>query len=397
MQTRSPRVVGRDREIDHLDHLLAATRDGDGGAVFLVGEPGIGKSRLAGVATTKALDEGMATLRGRVGAIGTMVAFRPFTEALLSLVRRGEMPDTAGLGPYRQVLGRLIPDWDDGTAHDTATSTVVLGEAVLRLLALVGQGPGVPAGAGGSARLRSRDAGSDRVPARQSGGPADRIGRNAALGDLCSARAGQTVRTTRNGRPDRAVNRWTGPRWASWPPAVSRCPRAAYPTRWSTSCGMTAPESLSSSRNCCRRRAGPGSCCPGRTGASRSSTGCRRTSRQPLSGASAAGPISSDQQSRDLLVLAAVIGHRFPFSVVRKATGTDERLLLATLRAGLAAQLVGPDEPVPDWYAFRHPLTADALLAGLTPTERSTLAATLCGCDRGAAPRAAGRVVPDGR
>ena len=57
----------------------------------------------------------MATLRGRVGAIGTMVAFRPFTEALLSLIRRGEMPTPEGLGPYRQVLGRLVPDWDDGT------------------------------------------------------------------------------------------------------------------------------------------------------------------------------------------------------------------------------------------------------------------------------------------
>ena len=99
MQTRSPRVVGRDWEIDHLDHLLAAARGGHGGAVFLVGEPGIGKSRLAGLATTKALDDAMATLRGRVGAIGAMVAFRPFTEALLSLVRRGEMPATDGLGP----------------------------------------------------------------------------------------------------------------------------------------------------------------------------------------------------------------------------------------------------------------------------------------------------------
>ena len=40
------------------------------------------------------------------------------------------------------MLSRLIPDWDDGTAHDTATSTVVLGEAVLRLLALVAKDRG---------------------------------------------------------------------------------------------------------------------------------------------------------------------------------------------------------------------------------------------------------------
>ena len=50
------------------------------------------------------------------------------------------MPAADGLGPYRQVLGRLVPDWDDGTPHDTATSTVVLGEAVS--LPVTVEGPG---------------------------------------------------------------------------------------------------------------------------------------------------------------------------------------------------------------------------------------------------------------
>ncbi|MET9314034.1 ATP-binding protein [Kribbella sp. NPDC003505] len=142
MQPRSPAVVGRHREIEGLHRLLADARGGRGGAVFLAGEPGIGKSRLAAAAASSALDVGMAVLRGRVGAIGTMVAFRPFTEALLSLVRRGGMPATDALGPYRRVLGRLVPDWDDGTSHDTSASPILLGEAVLRLLALVGKDRG---------------------------------------------------------------------------------------------------------------------------------------------------------------------------------------------------------------------------------------------------------------
>jgi MoxR-like ATPase len=74
MQTRSPVVVGRDEEIEALHRLLTGARSGSGGAMFLVGEPGIGKSRLAAAATTQALDTGLAMLRGRVGAIGTMVA-----------------------------------------------------------------------------------------------------------------------------------------------------------------------------------------------------------------------------------------------------------------------------------------------------------------------------------
>src|SRR5258705_13448784 len=112
MQTHAPRVVGRNDEIDRLDHLLTVARSGRGGAIFLSGEPGIGKSRLAALATTRALDSGMATLRGRVGTVGATVAFRPFTEALLSPIRRGEMPDPERLGFYRRVLGRLSPDWD---------------------------------------------------------------------------------------------------------------------------------------------------------------------------------------------------------------------------------------------------------------------------------------------
>src|SRR4051794_16180725 len=122
MQTRSPRVVGRDPEIDQLQHLLTAARTGRGGAVFLVGEPGIGKSRLAGLATTGALEDGMATLRGRVGAIGTMVAFRPFTEALLSLIRRGQKTSPEGLAPYRQEVGRAITDGPFGPPHNNPAS-----------------------------------------------------------------------------------------------------------------------------------------------------------------------------------------------------------------------------------------------------------------------------------
>lgn len=141
MRTHAPRVVGRDREIGQLGDLLAAARSGRGDAVFLIGEPGIGKTRLAAVGTTLALESGMLTLRGRVGAVGTATAFRPFTEALLSLIRRGEMPDPESLGPYRRVLGRLVPDWDDNTT-ETAISAVVLGEAILRLLGIAGRDRG---------------------------------------------------------------------------------------------------------------------------------------------------------------------------------------------------------------------------------------------------------------
>jgi DNA-binding CsgD family transcriptional regulator/tetratricopeptide (TPR) repeat protein len=373
MQTHAPRVVGRDREIDQLDRLLAEARDGRGGAVFLLGEPGIGKSRLAAVGTTVALDHGMATLRGRVAAIGTMVAFRPFTEALLSLIRRGEMPDPEQLGLYRRVLGRLVPDWDDGDVPESGISAVVLGEAILRLLQLVGRGRGcllVLEDLHGSdpetlavieylldnlaeqpiavvATLRG-----DRTPAAELAQLAAQRGtatlvelRRLDREDVRNLAAG-CLEVTSTGVPDRLAERL-----------------------WADSAGIPfiVEELLQEA---------------GRSGQLLSATDgtiqvvddFRMTVPAAVVRSISSRTDQLGPQSREILVLAAVIGHRFPLSVVRHASGVDERQLLATLRAGLAAQLVGPDEPVPDWYAFRHPLTAEALLAGLNPTERASLA-----------------------
>ncbi|TDO62515.1 regulatory LuxR family protein [Kribbella sp. VKM Ac-2571] len=373
MQTRSPTVVGRDREIDTLHRLLAGARDGHGGAVFLVGEPGIGKSRLAATATTQALDAGMTMLRGRVGAIGTMVAFRPFTEALLSLIRRGEMPTTESLGPYRQVLGRLVPDWDDGTAHDTAASPVVLGEAVLRLLTLVGRERGcllVLEDLHGSdpETLAVIEYLLDNLDEQPIALVATMRSETCAAYELAQLSAQRGAAELIELHPlDRAEVAELAA--GCLEVAVSGVPEQLAEQLWSDSAGIPfiVEELLQEANRSGQLVSGPDG--------SVQVVDNLQTSVPPAVVRSISSRTAQlGSQSRDILVLAAVIGHRFPLSVVREATGTDERLLLATLRAGLAAQLVGPDEPAPDWYAFRHPLTAESLLAGLTPTERSALA-----------------------
>ncbi|GAA1557059.1 ATP-binding protein [Kribbella lupini] len=373
MQTRASNLVGRDGEIDHLHALLTATRDGRGGAAFLVGEPGIGKSRLSAVATTIALDTGMVTLRGRVGALGTLVPFRPFTEAFLSLIRRGEMPPPEGLGAYRQVLGRVIPDWSDAATPQAAVSPIILGEAVLRLLELVGQDNGcllvledlhsadpetlavleyLVDSVGDAPVALVATLRSEECPARELAqiaaqrGTADLIELHPLDHDQVGQLIGDCLEVSPTNVPDFLIDRlWQDS--AGVPLVVEELLQEATRSGQLVSApngSIQVVEGL--------RTAVPGSIV-----------------RSVTSRIEKLGP-----ESRDLLVLAAVIGHRFPLSVVRQATDTDERLLLATLRAGLAAQLVGPDEPVPDWYAFRHPLTAEALLAGITPTERGELA-----------------------
>jgi len=140
MRSHAPSLVGRDPQLDLLERALTSAQQGRGGVVFLVGEAGVGKSRLAAEVVGGALDAGLRVLRGRSSTTGPAVPFRPLTEALMSLFRGGADMDDLALGPYRPVLGRLIPDWDTGERE--SSSMVILGEAVLRLLLAAGRGQG---------------------------------------------------------------------------------------------------------------------------------------------------------------------------------------------------------------------------------------------------------------
>ncbi|HEY0934972.1 MAG TPA: ATP-binding protein, partial [Trebonia sp.] len=131
-------MIGRDGELRLIQSALSAARDGHGGAVFLIGEAGIGKSRLAAAAADEAFAAGMTIMRGRGSSIGPMVPFRSLTEALMSLLRSRPGLDVSALGPYRPVLARLVPDWGAPSLGEDSGSLVVLAESVLRLTALAG-------------------------------------------------------------------------------------------------------------------------------------------------------------------------------------------------------------------------------------------------------------------
>jgi len=371
MQTRAPVVVGRDRELELLHRSIGGARAGRGGTVFLVGEPGIGKSRLAATATGAAFDAGLHALRGRGSVIGPMVPYRPLTEALLSLSRNGELPDLDRLGGYRPVLGGLIPEWGPAPMTAPTGSVVVLAEAVLRLLAIVGDGRGC--------LLVLEDL---------QDADAETLGVLEYLVDNVSAQPVLLVATIR-----------------SEPCAATELARSASRRRagelleltglshdqvaeLAASCLEVAPDAL-----------------PAGT-AERlwaDSAGNPFVVEELLHGMVAGGLLVTDglrwrvvgdlrtevpaavvrsitsrtdrlgEQARTLLSIAAVLGRRFSLAVLREATGADDRTILANLRAGVAAQLVTPDEPAPDWYAFRHPLTAEALLAALNPGQRGAL------------------------
>ncbi|ONI89213.1 LuxR family transcriptional regulator [Saccharothrix sp. ALI-22-I] len=373
MHTRAPVVVGRDDELRVLDRALADAAARRGRAVFLVGEPGIGKTRLARVTAAAAFDRGMRVLRGRGSTIGPMVPFRPLAEALMSLLRGGDGPDLRELGPYQPALGRLVPEWGPAVGGDArnAHSVVVLAEAVLRLLAVVGRAQPClvvledlhDADVETLAVIDYLVDNLDQVPAallvtaRADPGPTLDVVRLAAQRD-----AGALLELRR--LDEAQVRRMVAACLEVDEPDV---PDAVTERLWADSAGnpFVVEEMLHGLVNGGLLVRGPnGWQVLGQLRIDVPTALVRaiahRTDRL--------GP-----QGRELLSVAAVLGHRFPLSVLREVTGLDDRGLLSHLHAGVAAQLVTPDEPVPDWYAFRHPLTAEALLAQLPPPHRAEL------------------------
>ena len=135
-----PSVIGRDREIAELTGALHGAADSRGSACFLVGEAGIGKSRLVRELVDTARGLRLPVLLGRATQSTGTVAFRPVSEALFSYFRGAALPDVAELEPFRGSLARLVPQWRQDDVPGAADSVVMLAEAILRLLrAVAGQ------------------------------------------------------------------------------------------------------------------------------------------------------------------------------------------------------------------------------------------------------------------
>ena len=96
-----PVVIGRGAETDALRSALTAAGDGAGGVVFLAGEAGIGKSRLAAELAAEARARGVRVLAGRAVPASAASPYRPLTEALLQALRGLPFPADDGLTPWR--------------------------------------------------------------------------------------------------------------------------------------------------------------------------------------------------------------------------------------------------------------------------------------------------------
>jgi predicted ATPase len=137
-----PVVVGREAELRTLEESVSAAAGGRGGCVFITGEAGIGKSRLAREVSALAESRGAAAVVGRAVPSGASVPYRPLTQALLQALRTLPLRGEADLRPWLPALGAIVPGL--GTAASGAgASAVVRGEAVIQLMAALAPSAGL--------------------------------------------------------------------------------------------------------------------------------------------------------------------------------------------------------------------------------------------------------------
>jgi DNA-binding CsgD family transcriptional regulator len=131
-------VIGRVTELAWLDGGLDRLGVGQGSCLVLVGEAGIGKSRLVAEAVAEAGRRGAMVLAGRATAMGAAVPCQPLTGALLQGLRSRQWAEIADTLPSG--LAAALPGFVEGP--NPPASPVLLAEAVLRLARVLGGGRG---------------------------------------------------------------------------------------------------------------------------------------------------------------------------------------------------------------------------------------------------------------
>jgi DNA-binding CsgD family transcriptional regulator/predicted negative regulator of RcsB-dependent stress response len=364
----SPRVVGREREMEALHDTLERAVAGRGKVIFLIGEAGIGKSRLAQATTADAERRELPVLRGRAVQAANPVAYRPIAEAFCSAVRLGTAPQASELGPFHPILGRLVPEWRTEGQGAVDDSTVAMAEAVLRFLRAVARVRGCVLVLEDLhwadpetlavveylsdnlasehvlciATLRSEEqtAGLDMARALD----ARRACQLLELSRLDDRQVAEMVSSCLGGVDVRQPVLAFIARADGVPFLVEELLAVAVASgtlvhdgaSWVLSASLEPVVPLTFADTVRRRLAGLG------------------------------------DAGRAVVLAAAVLGRRFDCELLPILTDLDEQVVLAALHAAVDSHIVSVDVDRPG-FCFRHALSRDAVLAELLPPERAAL------------------------
>ena len=362
-----PTIVGRDEEWSRLIAALDGVEDGHGGLICVMGEAGIGKSRLVTELCTTVRERGVSVLMGRAVDTGTPVPFRPLFEALSGHFRRAGASDHPGLEPIRATLAQLVPEWRRPGEEIYRASPMELGEAILRLLSGIADSHGCVlvledlhwADPDTAAVLEYIGDNIGSVPVLcvatlrpDATTPALRVVR-----ELASRRNATILELRRLTATDLAAMTQLCLGTATLPDDIEALVR-----RFSDGLPFLVEELLSSAVSA-------GSLSFGREGWHLEGGGApvipdRFTEliRRRL------GLLTED--AARALTAAAVLGPRFDAGLLPIITGLSMETTTQALRDGIAAQLLVADPADARTFGFRHALTRDSLLDQLLPFER---------------------------
>jgi DNA-binding CsgD family transcriptional regulator len=341
-------VVGRDAELALLDQALATALAGAGRAVFLTGEPGIGKSRLAREIADHARGRGALAATGRAVPAGASTPYRPLAEALLQALRGRPLPGGRDLASWLPALAAIVPTLggDAGPGAEPSTLTAAIrGEAVIRLL-------GALAEPGGLVMVLEDLHWADP----------DTLAVTEYLADNLAAQRVLCVATSRSEPPSAALDliRRLHDRRAVAQLALDRLPADQVATMIRACLPDAGAEVAARVQHTAdgvpflveEVLASPGV-----------PASFRDTVRARLAGLG--------QDERGVLEAAAVLGRHFDWRLLAEVTGQPPELVAGALERGVSQLLLTVDGQE---FRFRHALTRDAVAETLLPPRQAALA-----------------------
>ncbi|MFR9805243.1 helix-turn-helix transcriptional regulator [Pseudonocardia sp. RS010] len=375
-----PRTIGRGAETEWLLRCVEGAAAGSGRATVVLGDAGMGKSRLTRTATAHARARGVRVLPGRVrdGAVG--VPYAVFGEALAAGFRDGGWPAAAALRPVRAQLGHLAGE--AVPAPRGGMSRLAVAEALLRLLTVL-----------------ARDGGALLVVEDLHWADEDTIWVLEYLLSTTADHDAACLVTLRPDRPDRpdhpgralsVVRRLADTRAAHLlelaPLSDTEVDRMVLACLGedATADGLltfvrehadgvpyVVEELLAGLRRAAALlpRDGTWRVVEDRLAAAVPATVAELVTQRTA---------GLRPRTRQVVSVAALLGRVFDWQLLARVVGTGEDAVLACLREAADAQLVEPDEGS-GALRFRHALTRDFVAARLLPPERATLAATALG------------------
>ena len=128
-------LVGRSAELALLSRTIDEAASGTGRSVFIIGEGGIGKTRLAAAVAERAAKRGWSVAIGRAYPVETGVPYAVFSDALLPIVRKLEPATLSVLTRGGAAdLGYLFPNLGAPGDRERALSGADPSEIKARLL-----------------------------------------------------------------------------------------------------------------------------------------------------------------------------------------------------------------------------------------------------------------------